>query len=406
MKKHILVISQYFYPEQFRINDICSEWVKRGYKVTVVTGIPNYPQGFFYEGYGYEKKRIYCWNGINIVRLPIKPRKTGRINLIKNYLSFVIEGYKWINKTNTEADLVFTYEVSPMTQALVGVRFARKNKIRHFLYVTDLWPENVSVITGIKSKLLLSPISAMVNYIYKHSDQIFTSSQSFVSKIQSRNIAIDKIHFWPQYAEDFYEKKEFTPVKEIPNDNVPNFVFAGNLGEAQGLDVLVLAAKVLKQDSTLIRFNIIGNGRFEETLKKHIYDNDVSEYFNFIARKNADEIPNYFSNCIAALITLAKSEVFAMTIPAKTQSILKCGIPVLVSADGEIQDIIKSAKCGYCSDSGDFQELAMNIKRILSLDERQLKKLSNNAIEYYLTHYSKTGLLDEMENFINEALAK
>lgn len=400
--KHILVISQYFYPEQFRINDISQEWVKRGYKVTVVTGIPNYPQGEFYKGYGYDQRRQENWNGVNIIRLPIKPRKKGIINLILNYLSYVLEGLKWVNKTKVRADMVYIYEVSPMTQALVGVWYAKKHKIKCHLYVTDLWPENVEIITGIHNKLFLSSIGVMVDYIYKHSDYIYTSSASFIDKIVKRNVNREKIVFWPQYAEEFYKEIERGESLEIPNDGVTNITFAGNLGAAQGLDLLVDAAVLLKSDNIFVRFNIIGTGRYEEKLKLSIKKNSVSKYFNFIPQQPAEKIPEYFAWSDAALIILSKSHVFAMTIPAKTQSCLACGIPILVSADGEVQNIIKDANCGFCSNSGDAEGLVKNIKRFIKLTSLEKVKLSENAVIYYKENFDKTMLMNKMEKSLNE----
>ncbi len=137
-KKHILVISQYFYPETFRINDIATEWVKRGYKVTVVTGIPNYPEGKFYKGYGWFRNNREIWNGIEIIRIPIIPRGSNSIGLILNYLSFVVSGFFWKCFTRIKTDYVFIFEVSPMTQALFGVWYARRRKIPCYIYVQDL----------------------------------------------------------------------------------------------------------------------------------------------------------------------------------------------------------------------------------------------------------------------------
>ena len=399
-KKHILVISQYFYPEQFRVNDICQEWVKRGYKITVLTGIPNYPQGEFYDGYGYDQKRTENWEGIDIIRLPIKPRKNGAVHLSMNYLSFVTEGRKWVKKTNMKADEVFIYEVSPMTQALVGVWYAKKYSVKCNLYVTDLWPENVEIVLGIHNKVFLGAIGAMVDYIYKRCNYIFTSSKSFVDKIADRGVSKDKIIFWPQYAEEFYGKANRGEILEIPDDGTINLTFAGNLGTAQGLDVLVDTAKLLRNENIIVRFNMIGNGRYEDELKKHIKDANVEEYFNFVPRQAAERIPEYFAWSDAALITLSKSEVYSMTIPAKTQSCLACGMPVLVSADGEVQEVIKEAECGFCSDSGDSEGLANSIKKLLALDETERKQLSENALNYYKRHFDKTKLMDEMEAYI------
>lgn len=401
-KKHILVISQYFFPEQFRVNDICQEWIKRGYKVTVVTGIPNYPTGQFYDGYDYKNRRTEKWEGIDIIRLPIKPRKTGIFNLALNYLSFVIEGYKWVHKTKIKADYSFVYEVSPMTQALVGVWYAQKYNIKCDLYVTDLWPENVEIVLKIHNKLFLGLIGIMVDYIYKRCNHIFTSSRSFINKIENRGIERQKISFWPQYAENFYVRKERKYKLEIPDDGIINITFAGNLGTAQGLDVLVRTADILKDKKIKVRFNIIGNGRYEKEFKRQISEYHVSSYFNFIDRQPAEKIPDYFAWSDAALITLSKSEVYSMTIPAKTQSCMACGMPILVSADGEVQMVIKEADCGLASDSGDAEGLSENIIKFISLSQGERNKFSENAINYYRKNFEKTMLMNKMEKFINE----
>ena len=238
-KKHILVVSQYFYPEQFRINDICEQWVKDGYEVTVLTGIPNYPQGDFYDGYGISKRRKETWRGIEIIRIPICPRKTGKVKLALNYMSFVVSGLFWSLFTKLKADVVFIYEVSPVTQALPGVWYAKRRKIPCYLYVLDLWPENVESVLGIHNKFILGAIGTLVDYIYKRCDIIFTSSRSFIEKIKNRGVKKEKLEFWPQYAEEFYQKYDGKFECEIPRDGVLNLTFAGNIGYAQGLDVLV-----------------------------------------------------------------------------------------------------------------------------------------------------------------------
>lgn len=406
MGKHILVVSQYFYPETFRINDIASEWVKRGYTVTVLTGIPNYPQGEYYEGYSKSEKRNETWNGINIIRLPIEPRKTGSKALAINYLSFVKEGRKWIKRTNVKADIVFTFEVSPMTQALVSVWYAKKRKIPHVLYVTDLWPENVEIITGIHNKLFIGSIQKMVDYIYNRSDRILTCSNSFIAAIRRRGVPERKIEFWPQYAEDFYRPTERISTSEIPDDGILNLVFAGNIGYAQGLGILPKSAELLKKKSVVVRFNIIGAGRYMAELQKEITSRKVEEYFNFIDRKPAEQIPPYLAAADALLITLSQSEVFSITIPSKTQSCMACARPILVSADGEVQDIIKEASAGLVSAAEDVNGFVKNIELLASMDEANLKKLGENALQYSETRFNKEKLLHRIDEIFDEETNK
>lgn len=400
--KHILVVSQYFHPENFRINDIATEWVKRGYAVTVLTGIPNYPQGEYYKGYSKTERRHEKWNGIEIIRLPIESRKTGSFGLIKNYLSFVVAGRKWVKKTNIKTDLVFTFEVSPMTQALVSVWYAKKYKIPHILYVTDLWPENVEIITGIHNRIFLGMIQKMVDYIYKRSSRILTSSNSFITAIKKRKISPEKIEFWPQYAEDFYKPSERISSSEIPDDGILNLVFAGNIGYAQGLGILPKAAEKLKKEGIRIRFNIIGNGRYMPNLKKEIEERYVKEYFNFIDSKPAEQIPSYLAAADALLIILSKSEVFSITIPAKTQSCMACGHPILVSADGEVQDIIRCADAGLVNASEDVDGLVKNIIALISMTSEERNRLGQNALLYSETHFNKVILLNRMDEIFKK----
>lgn len=404
MKKHILVIAQYFYPEQFRINDICNEWVKRGYKVTVVTGIPNYPQGKYYPGYGLFKKRKESYNGVEIIRIPLIPRGKNAIMLALNYLSFVVSGFFWKVFTKIKADYVFIFEVSPMTQALPGVWYAKKRKIPCYIYVTDLWPENVEIVTGIKNRYFLNLIGTMVDYIYKRCDRILTSSKSFIEAINNRGISNNRIEFWPQYAEDLYMPfpKEAVLVSEILQDDKFNIIFAGNIGVAQGLDILPKTSIILKRNNINVRFNIVGDGRFKETLIKMVNDYDVVDMFNFIAKQPAIEIPKFMAVCDAALICLSKSKVFSITLPAKTQSCLACGIPIIVSADGEIQKVIEEAKAGICSEAGNAEMLAMKISELISKSKGELSQMANNAYEYSKLNFDKDRLLKRMDKLFLE----
>lgn len=402
-KKHILVISQYFYPEQFRINDICTEWVKRGYKVTVITGIPNYPQGKFYKGYGMFRRKREIYEGIEIIRIPIVPRGKNPIMLSLNYLSFVISGFIWNIFTRIKADIVFIYEVSPMTQALPGVWYSKKRKIPSYLYVTDLWPDNVEIVTGIKNKFIIGSIGKMVDYIYKNCNRIFTSSKSFVDSIKERGVSEEILEYWPQYAEDFYKpiSKENIQFNQIPKDGKFNIIFAGNIGVAQGLDILPKAAQILSKKNINVRFNIVGDGRFKRNLINMVNESNLENMFNFIDKQPANRIPDLMSVCDAALICLSKSKVFSITLPAKTQSCLACGIPIIVSADGEIQNVIAEANAGLCSNSGDYHMLADKVEELISKTNNELMEMRKNAIKYSDDKFNKDKLLNRMDEIFN-----
>ncbi len=402
LKKHILVITQYFYPEQFRINDICTEWVKRGYKVTVITGIPNYPQGKYYDGYGLFKKRKEEYNGMDIIRIPLIPRGNNAIMLTLNYLSFVVSGFFWKVFTKIKADYVFIFEVSPMTQALPGVWYAGKRKVPCYLYVQDLWPENVEKITGITNKEIIGAIGKMVDYINRGCTKIFTTSESFVKSIHDRGVPLDKIEYWPQYAEDFYIPIAKMSIPEIPKDERLNIIFAGNIGYFQGLDVLIKTAEVIKKEYDMqVRFNIIGDGRYKEEFKEEIIKNQLDDMFNFIQQQPARKIPKFLASCDLAFLSLASNPLTEMTIPAKLQTYMACGITILASVAGEAERIIVDSNSGLCSQPGDELKLAKNIYEFYKMEMVEKKRLGTNARNYYCEMFSKEKLLSIMDEYFN-----
>ena len=342
--KHILVVSQYFYPEAFRINDMCCEWVKRGYKVTVLTGIPNYPKGKFFKGYGWFKKRREKWNGIEIIRIPLLPRGKTPLGLVLNYYSFVISGFFWRCFTRLKADMVFTFEISPMTQALVSVGYSKRRKIPHYIYVQDLWPDNVEILTGIHSPLVINPLNRMVNRIYKNSDKIFATSPAFVKEIQKRIPGEeDKVIYWPQYAEDYYEPLPKKAVPELAEEHRFKVIFTGNIGQAQGLDVLPRTARYLKDRGEKdVCFVIVGEGRHKQQLLDNIARHDVADMFILLGYHPSERIPELLASCDAAFVSFLPNKVFVNTIPAKLQSYMACGMPLLAAIPHLIQGL-----CSY-----------------------------------------------------------
>lgn len=391
-KKHILIVSQYFYPETFRINDMALEWVRRGFKVTVLTGIPNYPMGKFFDGYGYTKKRKENWHDIEIIRIPLIPRGHSALGMVANYISFAISGFFKNLLSNIKADFVFTFEVSPMTQALIGCWYAKKHRVPHYLYVQDLWPENVETVTGIHSWLVVQPINKMVDYIYANTDEIFVTSPSFVENICNRGVERKKVHYWPQYAEEFYRPQEKKADAEIPDDDSFKVIFTGNIGTAQGLQILPKTAELLKDEK--VKFVMVGDGRYLEEFNHEVIRRKVADKFIMIPRQPAERIPELLAACDVAFLSFQDAELWTMTIPAKLQSYMACGMPVIAAARGETERIISEAGCGVCSKIGDEVELSQIIREFLTLD---LQPLKSNSIAYYKKFFDKQKLMDDFE---------
>ncbi len=401
MKKHILILCMHFYPTQFRVNDIAYDLVKRGYKVTAVTAIPNYPQGSFTKGYGWLRKRRETYQGIDIIRIPIFPRGNSSITMILNYLSFQFFGFFFSVFTKIKADHVFIYGTSPLLKSSVALRYAKRKKIPSTFYVMDLWPDSVIYAGGIHNKHIISYLTKFMKKQYDLSRDILTSSKSFIPEITKLGISEEKVKYWPQYAEDvFKSSKVYDMPKDMIRDEHLNLVFAGTIGVAQGLDILVETAVLLKKDNLFVRFVLIGDGRAKEDLIHQMTEKNVLSYFHLIDKKPVDLIPNYFRYSDAALITLLDTPIFEKTIPAKLQSYMLYGIPILASATGEVAGIIHEASCGYAS----YPEDAVMFKNIIikfmqtTHDERKIMAL--NAQKYANTYFDKETLMNELIDLI------
>ncbi len=391
------------------MNDIACEWVKRGYKVTVLTGIPNYPMGKYFEGYDKKHRTREQWKGVNIIRIPLEARGNSSNKLLNavgmaaNYFSFVRSGKKWVESEeakNLHADLVFTFEVSPMTQALIGVWYGQRFKVPTFLYVQDLWPENVESVTGIHNKLIIGPIDKMVDKIYRETGTIFTTSPSFVKAIVERRVPVDssKVHYWPQYAEEFYrpmEPVEFDGIDQ--SDTSYRIAFTGNIGTAQGLDILPKAARLLKDDN--VKFIIVGDGRYQPEFERRVDELGVRDKFIMIPRVPAERVPEILSNVDAGFISFNNTPLWENTIPAKLQSYMACGKAIIASASGETERVITEAGCGVCCKIGDAKALADGIRKMMNSDS---KTLGQKAREYFEANFNKQRLMDEMDEFFRK----
>lgn len=405
--RHILLISQYFHPETFRVNDMACEWVKRGYKVTVLTGIPNYPMGKYFNGYDKKHRTRETWNGVRIIRIPLVARGNSSNKILNacgmaaNYLSFIKSGCKWVKSKEAaelHADIVFTVEVSPMTQALIGVWYGKTYNVPTFLYVQDLWPENVETVTGIHNRAFIGPIDKMVDKIYRETGTIFTTSPSFVKAIVNRKIPVDKskVHYWPQYAEEFYLPMEPQKIDAIDSaDGCYKIAFTGNIGTAQGLDILPKTAELLKKEA--VKFVIVGDGRYQTEFEKQIEETNVQDKFIMIPRVPAERVPDILSACDAGFISFNKTSLWENTIPAKLQSYMACGKTIIASASGETRRIIEEAECGICTEIGDAEKLAEGIRKIMKLNS---KEMGQKARMYFEVHFEKKKLMDEIDAYI------
>lgn len=393
----ILIVSQYFYPENFRINDLALELKKRGHEITVLTGLPNYPKGEYFEGYDDTKNCDEVWNDIPVYRCKLRPRKTGSVNLIRNYVSFVIEANKKLKKLqNRDFDLIYVFEVSPITVALPAIKLKKKKNIPIIINIQDLWPENIVAVTGMTNSIIIGLVNKMVNYIYRHCDLILTASPSFVSKIQERIKDKDKVRYWPQYSTVNKTDEEVS----IYNKDYFNIVFTGNIGEAQGIDLAIETAKVLKNKK--ICWHFVGEGRSKEKLEKLVNEYGINDRVKFHGFHPEREIPKYLKGADAALLILKPNPVFEMTIPAKLQTYLACGVPILGCVSGEGKRIIEESKAGIVSEDISVDGLVKVCNQFIELPNDLLNEYKERSYCYGKSNFNKNKLISKLEKCMEE----
>ena len=393
----ILVISQYFYPENFRINDLCLGLKEKGHIVSVLTAKPNYPKGAFYEGFTLFNNLVDDYKGIKVYRAPIIPRgNASGIRLFINYISFVFFGIIRLLFIKEKFDKVFVYSPSPITVGYIGIISSIRFRAKSYIWVHDLWPESVKDAGGINNKFILYLIDLMTRNIYFFYNTILVQSPYFKDYLIKQKVSENKIIYYPYYAENFY--KVVKPKKEIKSlfkDSL-NIVFAGNIGVAQSFDTIIDAALILKNQINDFKFIIIGDGRDKNRVVDRVNNLSLSDNFSFLGSYPPNEMPNFFSCADALLVSLKDSEIFSMTIPGKLQSYLACGKPIIASLNGIGAKIIIESRSGLVSKSEDSKGLADSIIRFRNLNDFERKQYGLNARDYFKNEFERSRLLKRL----------
>ena len=393
----ILVISQYFFPENFRINDLVFSLKQRGHHIEVLTGKPNYPKGEYFDSYSWNGPSEEEIQGVKVYRSNLILRKKGGgVRLFLNYFSFVFFAFFKIFKISGKFDKVFIYAPSPITVGFLGIIASKRFNCKSYLWVHDLWPESVRVAGGVSNKGLLGLINIMTKMIYKYNDQILVQSPKFIDYIKKQNVKEDKLIYYPYYAEDFYKVVKARKLYKEQFPNGFNLVFAGNIGVAQSFDTIISAFELLKEYN--INLVVLGDGRDKRRVIEVIQQKGLSDKFYFLGSYPPEEMPNYFSCADALLITLKKADIFSYTIPGKLQSYLACGKPILGALDGIGNKIIKNSVSGYAGPAENAKELASNILKLFNDNPITKKSFSENAISYFKIHFEKEKLLQKLES--------
>lgn len=398
----VLVVCQYYYPEPFRIVDICESLVEMGHEVTVLTGLPNYPEGKVLKEYKNVKKRFEILNGVEIIRCFEIGRGNSKVKLFLNYFSYMISAALKALRLNNDFDVVLVNQLSPVMMAVPAIIYKKKNKKKLITYCLDLWPESLSA-GGIKEKSLIYRIFYRISKkIYNSSDKILVSSSMFENYFREYlKINNIEINYLPQYAEDIFIKDQISK-KKIDNfkvnEEVFNFMFAGNIGEVQSVETIIKAAEILK-NNTNIYFHIVGDGSKFEVCKSMVEELELNNVI-FHGRRSVNEMPIFYNGADAMIVSLKNNKVLSYTLPGKVQSYMAAGKPIIGVVNGEAKRVIEESECGLVCEAENYIELANIINEFCNMDKKE--EMSQKSRKYYCNNYSKECFFEKLESILRK----
>lgn len=395
----ILAVCQHYWPEPMRFPDMCEEMARRGHEVTVLTDVPNYPMGEIYPGYEHGQKRIENINGVKVIRCATVPRKTGVIYRVLNYFSFAISSWIKAGKLESDYDVVFVNQMSPVMMAWPGLRYARKHGRKLVMYCMDLWPASLAAGGISEGSLIYRVFGWLSKRVYRRTDRLLITSAMFRQYFEEViGVDPDRIAYLPQYADSQFDE----PAPPIVKKETVDLVFAGNIGIVQSIPTLLRAAKLLEDESSL-RLHIVGDGSELENAKKLAEELSLSNVI-FHGRKPLDAMPEYYAMADALIVSLTADPVISLTLPGKVQTYMASGRPILGSADGEIPMALRSAECGFCAKAEDPQAFADVVRQFLACEDKA--SLGKNGRAYYEGNFTRLLFMNRLEMELSDYCSK
>lgn len=394
----ILIISQYYYPEQFQINEIAPELVRRGYEVTVVCGLPNYPQGTIFAGYETAQKReekaqdYYNETGVQVIYSKQVLRGKGALRRIANYFSFPYYASKLVKKMPSDFDVVLCYHVSPIMMTYPGVVYKKKNHVPMVTYNLDIWPECAQAFTKSNNGIVYKLITKLSSWLYRQNDLILVTSRPFIDYLHRVDrVEVGKMKYLPQHSSSEMLNMDLRAVE----NGVSDFMFAGNLGKGQWLDVIVKATGVLGARGDYM-IHIVGDGSMRQELEDMVREYHLENNFIFYGNQNRKDMPSFYKMADVLLITLRGNNAVGNTMPGKLQTYMTTGKPILGAINGAAKEVIEEAQCGSVVKAGDYEGLAKLMKFYIE-HPKEFDVCGKNARTYFKKHFTFEHYMNGLE---------
>ena len=408
-KKKILVVSQYFWPEDFRVNELVSKLSERGHQIDVLTGYPNYPKGVIFPDFKKNPKKFNKFNNIKIFRAKHKLRGQTKLSLALNYFSFAISASIYaifLNKRN-RYDCVIGVQLSPIFSVLPGIISKKLFKTKLYLWVFDIWPDSVYTTNVQINKFFKFVLDKICKFIYSSPEILFITSKGFKERLINMKVSSPKYVYLPQWVEDSYmeninEKNSINT--EVKNhltkwSNSKIFMFAGNIGEAQDFKSLIMSFKKVRCKDDWV-FLILGEGRYKANVIKLIRQNKLEDNIFCLGKYPAEYMPFFYKEVDFLIVSLKNFSVFSNTLPGKVQSYMSSGKHRIGMIQGETARVIDDANCGFTVPSGDIDAFSSLIKRCIKQSNEERKKIGENGRVYSLREFNCKKLIDKIESFL------
>lgn len=403
-QKKILVVTQHFWPENFRINDIVEGFLQNGIAVDVLCGLPNYPKGEWFPGYSAAGPFEEEWHGARLYRCKEVPRRGNTsVNIFLNYVSWPWYAAHALHRLPGGYDAVFCFNTSPVLMCWPAIRYAKKHHIPFTNYVLDIWPENLYSVLNVKNKALRAIAQGVSDALYKKADRLIAMSEPLQQRLcQRTGMPPQKIAVIPQYCEDFYAVPQLDAALQAQFGGRFNLVFTGTFTPAQSLETVITAVQDARsRGADMLHLLLVGDGMSRAALEAKVKELHAEDAVTFYGSVPATDIPKFTALADALIVCLSDSPDLGLTVPAKVASYMAAGKPVLASMDGAGNAAVAAAG-GLSSPACDAAALADNLLALTRMDAAQRAAMGQSAKEYYLAHYRRSELLRKLEHFILE----
>jgi len=403
ISKKILVVCQHFWPETFRINDLCEGFVEHGLEVDVLCGEPNYPKGEWFEGYGALKNRHQNYRGIHIHRtFEIKRGNNSNFRIFVNYITFPIASIFHVpGLLGKKYDKVLIYSLSPVYMGIAGILVGKLQKIEIITYVMDLWPENLYSVLNFKNRFIRKLLMSSSTWFYKKTDKLICLSKHAIEILKERTGKSDESFCYiPQCCEKVYETPIYDRELEARFAKGFNVVYTGNISPAQDFPTILQAAEQLKCEGYYINWIIVGDGMSYKEVRAAVRERGLSDSFFFEGVKPVEDIPKYTAIASCLVACLVKSPLLDCTVPAKVMSYIASGRPVVLAMDGEANALINESGCGLACVSGDAEGLAGNIRKIYSLSNEERAQMGEQGRKLHFEQFERNANLKKLLDFV------